>query len=70
MLLISIFSKLFEIFVMICLKLVIIPNDLQYGFTSVNGFQRALLMSSCVVDHYKSRGSSVYLAGSDVYEKL
>ena len=42
---------------------IIISNDLLDGFTSEKGCQKALLMLSCIVDHFDSRGSSVYVAG-------
>jgi hypothetical protein len=64
--LINIVSKVFEMCVLVHLSKVFVSDELQFGFTSGKGCQKALFVLSCIIEHFNDRGSNVYVAGLDI----
>ena len=64
--LISVISKVFEICLLNVFTRLIVTEDLQFGFTSGKGCQKASLVMSTVLYYFNEKVINVYIAGLDV----
>jgi hypothetical protein len=53
--LINIVSKVFEMCVLVHLSKVFVSDELQFGFTSGKGCQKALFVLNCIIEHFNDR---------------
>ena len=64
--LISVMAKVFETCLMLYLLYYIIADSLKFGYVPNEGFQKALIMLSSVVDSFNQGYSDIFLASWDM----